>query len=213
MGSWPKMEWWRFCVRNEKIMNTASSIQSTIKSYPYKSDNEIKSHFTERLLKRYNILLTDAEYDELHNIKGFTESKILEERPVHWAKISANKSAFIIKIKGKYVFAIYSNFSHKFLTALPWESYQDESRMVPLRLKKLNLKDVAIEKYNEILSVCAKEYVDLGNQTLNFHHYKNNCTYPRLLMVEYKGKLTVGEIYREVVKELKEINENLIANI
>ena len=174
----------------------------------FKSDEEIKSHFLIRLKERYQISLSNEEYNDIHNSLGFSKSKILEDNPIHWAKISSNTSAFIIKIKGKYILTIYSNRRGRFITALPWESYDDETRLVPKTLKKLNLKELAIERYNEILSICAKEYVDLGNSKKNWYHYKRNCTYPHILMLEYKGVLTMKNIYSQVLKELKTNNYN-----
>lgn len=167
----------------------------------FKSDQEIKEHFILRLEERYDISLTDDEYNDIHHPKGFTNSKILTNY-IHWAKISSVKSAFIITLKNQLILTIYSNDRSKFITALPWHSYNDETRFVPAILKKLYLKGAAIEKYNQILSICAKEYVDLGNGKDNYHYYKNNCTYPGLLMTEYKGGLTVGRIYNQVIKEL-----------
>ncbi len=169
----------------------------------FKTDEEIKSHFLLRLHERYDITLSNDEYNELHNSGGFTKNTIMEIKPIHWARISSNKSAFIIQIKSKLIFTIYSNDRKKFITALPWDSYDDETRLVPLILKRLNLKEFAIKKYNEILSLCAKEYVDLGDSKQNYFHYKDNCAYPRLLMLEYKGRLTIGDIYTQILRDLE----------
>jgi hypothetical protein len=100
------------------------------------------------------------------------------------------------------VLVIYFNKRGRFITALPWHSYDDETRFVPKALKRLNLKDEAIEKYREILNICSKEYIDLGNSKENWYFYNHKCTYPKLLMAEYKGTLTVGSIYREVERQL-----------
>jgi hypothetical protein len=178
----------------------------------FKSDEEIKAHFVERLNERYNILLSDEDYNDLHHPKGFTKSKLIEGQVINWAKISSNTSAIIIKVKGKFILAIYSKRRGRFITALPWESYDDETRLVPKIFKKLNIKEFAIQRYNEILSICAKEYVDLGSETKNWHHFQT-CTYPHLLMAEYKGRLTVGSIYNKVLKELITKENDLIETV
>lgn len=174
----------------------------------FKSNEELKEHFISRLKERYDISLSDDEYNDIHTPLGFPNSKVLEGNAIHWIKISSNNSAFIIKIKGKFVFTIYSRRRGRFITALPWESYNDETRFVPKILKKLNLKELAIEKYNEILSLCAKEFVDLGSSKENWYHYKNKCLYSTLLMLEYNGKLTMGNIYNQVVREILKTEED-----
>ena len=173
----------------------------------FKSDEDIKYHFLLRLKERYDISLTDEEYIDIHNSFGFASSKIIESHVINWAKLSSTKSAFLIQIKGKQVLAIYSSRRGRFYTALPWESHNDETRFVPVELKKIGLKDFAINQYNEILLICSKEYVDLGNSKDNWFYYKDNGTYPNLLWAEYKGGLTVGDIYKEVTKQIK-IKEN-----
>jgi hypothetical protein len=60
--------------------------------------------------------------------------------------------------------------------------------------------------------VCAKEYIDLGSKTNNWNYYKK-CTYPSLLMAEFKGKLTVGKIYEQVLREIKKIENDLIESV
>lgn len=178
----------------------------------FKTDEEIKIHFLLRLRERYNIYLSDDEYNDIHHYKGFGFSKIIEQPIINWVKISANTSVIIFKLKGKFILAIYSKRRGRFITALPWESYDDSSRLVPNVFKKSNLKEFAIQKYNEILSICAKEYVDLGNKKKNWHYYQN-CTYPNLLMAEYKGSLTVGNIYKKVLEILNESQKDLIETI
>jgi hypothetical protein len=179
----------------------------------FKSDEEIKFHFMLRLQERYDIFLTDDEYNELHNPLGFAKSQIIESHIIHWAKISSSTSAFIIKIKNKLVLTIYSNRRGRFITALPWESHCDETRLVPKSLKKLGLKDFAINQYNEILSICSKEFVDLGNPKDNWYYYEKNCTYPGLMWAEYKGGLTIGRIYDEVIKQINKKENDLIDTI
>jgi len=172
----------------------------------FRTDEELKSHFILRLGERYDIWLTDDEYNNIHHFKGFTYSNLINEHII-WATLSAFKKVFIIKIKNKNVLVIYSNKRGRFITALPWECYDDETRFVPKVLKKLNLKEQAIERYRQILSICSKEYTDFGNSKENWYFYKK-CSYPKLLMAEYKGVLTVGRIYKEVTKELtKEKNK------
>lgn len=178
----------------------------------FKTDEEIKTHFLLRLKERYNIALSDEEYNDIHHYKGFGFSKIIEQPIINWVKISANTSVIIFKLKGKFILAIYSKRRGRFITALPWESYDDSSRLVPNVFKKSNLKEFAIQKYNEILSICAKEYVDLGSDTQNWHHFQT-CTYPHLLMAEYKGRLTVGSIYNKVLKEIIIKEKDLIETI
>lgn len=178
----------------------------------FKTDNEIKTHFLLRLKERYNIELSDEEYNDIHHYKGFGFSKIIEQPIINWVKISANTSVIIFKLKGKFILSIYSKRRGRFITALPWNSYDDSSRLVPNVFKKSNLKEFAIQKYNEILSTCAKEYVDLGNKKTNWHYYQT-CTYPNLLMAEYKGSLTVGSIYKKVLEILKENQKDLIETI
>lgn len=178
----------------------------------FKTDNEIKTHFLLRLKERYNIELSDEEYNDIHHYKGFGFSKIIEQPIINWVKISANTSVIIFKLKGKFILSIYSKRRGRFITALPWNSYDDSSRLVPNVFKKSNLKEFAIQKYNEILSTCAKEYVDLGNKKTNWHYYQN-CTYPNLLMAEYKGSLTVGSIYKKVLEILNESQKDLIETI
>lgn len=167
----------------------------------FRTDEELKSHFILRLGERYDIWLTDDDYNDIHHFKGFTHSNIIDGPIIIWAELSTFKKVFIVKIKGKNVLAIYSNRRGRFITALPWESYDDETRFVPRILKKLNLKEEAIERYRKILSICSKEYTDFGNSKENWYFYKK-CSYPKLLMAEYKGTLTVGYIYKEVIKEL-----------
>jgi hypothetical protein len=178
----------------------------------FKTDGELKFHFIERLNERYGILLTDEEYIDIHNPNGFTNSKTIEEKVILWAKISSNTSVYIIKLKGKLVLVIYSKRRGRFITALPWHSYDDETRFVPKILKKQNLKEFSIRRYNEILSICAKEYVDFGNITENWHYYQK-CTYPKLLMLEFKGYLTVGQIYEKILEEFKKTENDLIETI
>jgi len=182
---------------SESVLLNKKNSQS---SKNFKTDDELKSHFILRLWERYQISLTDDEYDDIHHFKGFTKSGLIES-VINWAKISSSKKFFIIKLKGKNVLALYSVRRGRFITALPWISYDDETRFVPKILKKQNLKEEAIEKYQEILSTCAKEYVDFGNSKENWYFYKK-CSYPKLLMLEYKGALTVGRIYEEVIKKL-----------
>ena len=69
----------------------------------------------------------------------------------------------------------------------------------------MGAKEEAIERYRKILSICSKEYIDFGNSKENWYFYKK-CSYPKLLMAEYKGTLTVGSIYKEVIKELTNNN-------
>lgn len=178
----------------------------------FKTDYEIKNHFLLRLKERYNIVLSDEEYNDIHHHKGFSFSKTIEHPITNWVKISSNTSVIILKLKGKFILSIYSKRRGRFITALPWESYDDASRLVPKILKKSNLKELAIQKYNEILSICAKEYVDLGNKKKNWYYYQK-CTYPNLLMAEYKGMLTVGNIYKKVLEILNENQKDLIETI
>lgn len=175
----------------------------------FKSDDEIKAHFLLRLKERYDIILSDKEYNNLHHSGGFSKSTILTNM-TPWLKISSNYSSFIITIKEKYVLVIYSKHRGRFITALPWESYDDHTRLVPKVFKKTGLKELATERYEKILSICAKEYVDLGNSKDNWYHYQNNCTYPSLLMTEYLGRLTMGHIYAQVTKELFKEQDDLI---
>jgi hypothetical protein len=177
----------------------------------FKSEEDLKLHFIERLNERYGILLSDEEYIDIHNSEGFQNSKIIESS-ILWAKISSNTSVYILRLKGKLVLTIYSKRRGRFITALPWLGHNDETRFVPKILKKLNLNEFAIEKYNEIISVCAKEYIDLGSKTNNWNYYKK-CTYPSLLMAEFKGKLTVGKIYEQVLREIKKIENDLIESV
>lgn len=185
-------------IENSKIITKK---QSKNKKF-FKSDEDLKTHFIERLNERYNIVLTDDEYVDIHNIDGFQNSKTIQDKVIPWAKISSKNSAYIIKLKGKLVLAIYSKRRGRFITALPWNSYNDETRFVPQSLKKLNLKEESIKKYNEILSICAKEYQDFGNVKNNWHYYQK-CTYSNLLMLEFKGYLTIGKIYEQVLEEFK----------
>lgn len=190
-----------------------SSFKKNNNKMNFKSDKDIKVHFIERLKERYKISLSEEDYNDIHNPLGFTYSKLIQ-KSIHWAKLSSNNSAFILQIQNKLVLAIYSKHRNKFITALPWESYNDETRFVPkfFRKKENDLKEYAIEKYNQILSICSKEYQDFGSQKANWHYYKN-CTYPNLLMSEYKGGLTVGRIYEQVLREFKENENNLIENL
>lgn len=190
----------------------------------FKSNDELKEHFISRIKERYNIDLTNDEYIDIHNKKGLCSSNTIVGQPVVWAKINFSKTFFIITIKGKKVLALYSKKRGRFITALPWHSLYDETRFVPGILKKNGLKEEAIRKYNEILSICCKEYVDLGDQYQNFLYYQKNCKYPKLMMAEQKGTLTIKSIYDTVLNELegkifekqnklKQIKENLIETL
>lgn len=170
----------------------------------FKTDEEIKNHFILRLQERYGISLSDEEYIELNHPKGLNKSKLITGVIIRWVILNGHRKVLILKIKDKMVLAIYCSRRSKFITALPWESHSNEERLIPGIFKKLNLREEALKKYNEIISICSKEYVDLGNARDNHIFYKK-CTYPHLLMSEYKGFLTVGAIFDMVEKELSAV--------
>jgi len=176
----------------------------------FKNDLEIKEHFISRLNERYGISLNEEEYTDLHHSRNLNKSKLVTGTIIQWVAITSHKKILILKIKSKLVLTVYCSRRNKFITALPWESHSDEERFMPRIFRRLNLKEEAIKKYNEIISICSKEYVDLGNARDNHIFYKT-CTYPKLLMAEYRGFLTIGAIYDKVSKELSDlINERKI---
>ena len=91
-----------------------------------------------------------------------------------------------------------------FTTALPYENYYDPQRMVPKIFRKKNLVKEAVREYNRVLEICSREYQDLGDSRKNWEYYVK-CTYPKLMIDEYKNGLSVSLLYRQVITNMNHL--------
>jgi hypothetical protein len=163
--------------------------------------DERKEHFMKRLQERYGISITSEEYEDM--CLWVSPQKEMTDKCEFLLKISSNLRAFRLTINGQYVLVLYCRKNKAFTTALPFENYYEPERMVPKIFRKKNMVSEAVSEYNKILESCCSEYIDFGDKKKNWEHYSSNCTYPRLLMAEYGGKLDVRKIYWQVLRNME----------
>ena len=170
-----------------------------------------KQHFIARLLERYSISVSSEEYDNICTwVRAESPNRV---RCKYLLKISRHLRAYSIEIKGINVLALYSKDLNMFTTALPFDNYYEPERMVPKIFRKKKLVKEAVEEYEKVLNTCCLEYQDFGDDRKNWEYYSNNCEYPRLMLEERKNGLTVRDIYRQVIINMKEalgINEHQV---
>lgn len=162
-----------------------------------------KQHFIVRLFERYGIALTGDEYENI--CTWLNTSNPSRGSCKYLLKVSRNLRAYSVQIQGKNVLALYSKDLNMFTTALPAENYYEPARMVPKIFRKKKLVREAVEEYNKVLDTCCREYHDFGDDKKNWDYYSNNCAYPHLMLDECKNGLTVRNIYRQVLSNMKDI--------
>ena len=116
-----------------------------------------RSHFITRLKERYDIDLTESEYDEL---KGNSENLY---------KLSALKNFVLIKIKDKHVFCIRKSAENRDKLGGKWAGVRVPTRLVtclspgsrmpvPLSLKR---KGYDSEKFEQEINDAIKKVIEL----------------------------------------------------
>lgn len=162
-----------------------------------------KQHFIARLLERYAISISSEEYDDLCTwVRADSSNRV---KCKYLLKISRHLRAYSISLQGKNVLALYSKELNMFTTALPEDNYYDPERMVPKIFRKKKLVKEAVEEYNKVLETCCQQYQDFGDDRKNWEYYSGNCDYPKLMLEECKNGLTVRDIYRQVITNMKDL--------
>lgn len=167
--------------------------------------DERKQHFIERLFERYGISITSDEYEDLCTwVRPDSPNR---NKCKYLLKISANLRAYFVEIQGQNVLCIYSkNVKLKiFTSAIPAENYYEPARMVPKIFRKKGLVKEAVEEYQKVLDICCRDYQDFGDDRKNYEYYSTNCEYPFLMIAEHKDGMTVRQVYRQVLKNMKNV--------
>lgn len=164
--------------------------------------DEKKQHFILRLSERYDVSISGNEYDDLCNWIDTTNQT--RGSCKYLLKVSRNLRAYSVVIQGQNVLALYSKDLNMFTTALPAENYYDPARMVPKIFRKKKMVEAGVAEYNKVLETCCREYIDLGDERKNWEYYSKKCAYPKLMFAEHKNGMTVRDVYRQVIYNMKD---------
>lgn len=155
----------------------------------YKQLDEHRKHFIERLKERYDIDITEKQYNELCNLKTSKYKGILSK--------SSNSTIGIAKIKNQEVWVLYNSKTKCFSTCYPSDietniesAFRASFGSVVRRIAKVIFDAYLLEKEN------LPTFEEIKDAAL---YYFNNTMFPQLHIESFKhGSVSNMKIMQQI---------------
>lgn len=161
----------------------------------YKSYEEARNHFIDRVKERYGILMTYPEYDEIcsldyvqENLKGFF-------------KKGSSKTIGIVSFKETKIWVLYNPKMKYYSTAFPPDVETDLDSMMYACFGRRQ-KHLAIMVYNLLVEEVSKERIDFPDCKEAGKYYYFNSPYSTLMMMKYKSGTIPLNLYIRTINKI-----------